>query len=308
MVHGLRIDLNLFFVFDAIYREGGVTRAAEKLHLTQPAISHALGRLRVLFDDPLFVRQGHAMIPTPVARSVVEPVRRALRALEATVTETSRFDPAETRKHMMLGIHESLEATVLPGVMRRLVEHAPFIDVTAVPIDRRQLEARLADGTLDLALDVLLPLSGDVLHRPVGQDRLVVVVRRDHPEIGSRLDLATYLRQQHILVTSRRRSAGAVDAELARLGLVRRIRLRGQYYFAACRVVSETNLLLTMPEYDALLCSRQFGNRILPLPIEMAPIDVHLYWHASTDKDPANQWMRDELVRSFEATALAGDR
>ena len=307
MPHVPRIDLNLFVVLDAIYREGGVTRAAEKLHLTQPAISHALGRLRVLFDDPLFVRQGHAMIPTPVARSVVEPVRRALRALEATVTETSRFDPAETQKHMVLGIHESLEAIVLPGVMRRLIERAPFIDVTALPIDRRQLEARLADGTLDVALDVLLPLSGDVLHRPVVQDRMVVVVRRDHPEIGSSLDLATYLRQQHILVTSRRRSAGAVDAELARLGLTRRIRLRGQYYFAACRVVSETNLLLTMPEYDAILCSHQFGNRILPLPIEMAPIDVQLYWHTSTDKDPANQWMRDELVRAFETAALAGE-
>ena len=301
MIHGQRIDLNLFVVFDAIYRAGGVTRAAEKLHLTQPAISHALGRLRVLFDDALFVRQGHAMVPTPVARSIVDPVRRALRVLEATVTDTSRFDPAEAHKHLVLGLHESLEATVLPGVMRRLIEQAPFIDVTAMPVERRRLEALLADGTLDLALDVLLPLSGDVLHRPVVQDRLVVVVRRDHPEIGAGLDLATYLRQQHISVTSRRRGAGAVDAELARLGLTRRIRLRGQYYFAACRVVSETDLLLTMPEYDALLCSRAFGNRILPLPIEMAPIEVHLYWHVSTDKDPANQWMRQELVRAFEA-------
>jgi len=301
MAHIPKIDLNLFIVFDAIYREGGVTRAAEKLHLTQPAISHALGRLRQLFDDALFVRQGHAMVPTPVARSIVDPVRRALRALEATVTETSRFDPAEAHKHMVLGLHESLEATVLPGVMQRLIERAPFIDVTATPIERRQLEARLADGTLDLALDVLLPLSGEVLHRRVGQDRLVVVVRRDHPAIGANLDLATYLDQQHISITSRRRATGAVDAELARLGLTRRIRLRGQYYFAACRVVSETDLILTMPEYDAQLCSRPFGNRILPLPFEMAPIDVHLYWHASTDKDPANQWMREELVRAFEA-------
>jgi DNA-binding transcriptional LysR family regulator len=199
-----------------------------------------------------------------------------------------------------LGLHESLEATVLPGLMQRLIERAPFIDATAVPVERRQLEARLADGTLDLALDVLLPLSGDVLHRPVAQDRMVVVVRRDHPAIGATLDLPTYLAQQHILVTSRRRAAGAVDAALARMGLTRRIRLRGQYYFATCRVVSETDLLLTMPEYDALLCSRQFGNRILPLPVDMPPIDVHLYWHASTDKDPANQWLREELVRAFD--------
>jgi DNA-binding transcriptional LysR family regulator len=303
MVHVPRIDLNLFVVFDAIYREGGVTRASEKLHLTQPAISHALGRLRGLFDDPLFVRQGHAMIPTPVARSIVEPVRRALRALEATVTETGRFDPADAQKQMALGVHESLEATVLPGLMRRLVEQAPFIDVTAMPIDRRRLEVLLADGTLDLALDVLLPLSGDVLHRRVAQDRLVVVARRDHPEIGPALDLDTYLTLSHVLVTSRRRGAGAVDAALARMGLKRRIRLRGQYYFAASRVVAETDMLLTMPEYDARLCSRQFGNRILPLPFDMPPIDVHLYWHASTDKDPANQWLREEILHAFEATA-----
>ncbi|HEV2673099.1 MAG TPA: LysR family transcriptional regulator [Aliidongia sp.] len=307
MVHIPKIDLNLFVVFDAIYREGGVTRASERLHLTQPAISHALSRLRTLFDDPLFVRQGHAMIPTPVARSIVEPVRRALRTLEATVTETSRFDPAEAHKQMALGVHESLEATVLPGLMGRLVARAPFIDVTAMPIERRQLEARLADGTLDLALDVVLPLSGDVLHRRVAEDRLVVVARRDHPAIGIALDLATYLDQSHVLVTSRRRGAGAIDAELARRGLKRRIRLRGQYYFAACRVVSETDLLLTMPEYDARLCSRQFDNRILPLPIDMAPIDVHLYWHVSTDKDPANQWMRDEIGRAFDAASFAPD-
>ncbi|GGF12961.1 transcriptional regulator [Aliidongia dinghuensis] len=307
MVHVPRLDLNLFIVFDAIYAEGGVTRAAEKLHLTQPAISHALGRLRQMFDDPLFVRQGHAMIPTPVARSIVDPVRRALRQLEATVTETGRFDPAEAHKQVALGVHESLEATVLPAVMQRLVEAAPLIDVTVQPIDRRRLEGLLADGTFDLALDVFLPLSGDVMHRRVAQDRLVVVARRDHPAIGPTLDLATYLELAHVLVTSRRRSAGAVDAALARLGLKRRIRLRGQYYFAACRVVAETDLLLTMPEYDARLCSRQFGNRILPLPFEMPPIDVHLYWHASTDRDPANQWLREELVRAF-AAAPFGER
>ena len=299
MAHSPRIDLNLFLVFDAIYREGGVTRAAAVLHLTQPAVSHALGRLREMFGDALFVRQGHAMIPTPVARGIVDPVRRALRALEAAVTETSRFDPAEARKHMVLGLHESLEASVLPGVMRRLVELAPNIDVTAAPVERRQLAARLADGTLDLALDVLLPLSGEVLHRPVVQDRLVVAVRRDHPVVGANLDLATYLAQQHISITSRRRGAGAVDAELARLGLTRRIRLHGQYYFAASRVVAETDLLLTMPEYEAELCARAFGNRILALPLDMPAIDVHLYWHASTDRDPANQWLREEVVRAF---------
>jgi DNA-binding transcriptional LysR family regulator len=298
-VHISRIDLNLLVVLDSIYTEGGITRAAGKLHLTQPAISHSLGRLRQLFGDELFVREGRAMVPTPLARNLIEPVRRALRGLEVTLNELERFDPATTQKRFTVAVRDVFEATVLPVLLHRVGKAAPAVDIAAVQVERREFESQLAAGTLDAALDVLLPLSDQVHRRKITLDRMVVVARRNHPAVRRGLTLANYLKQHHVLVSSRRTGPGLEDVELSRQGLSRRIRLRCQHYFAACRVVSQTDLILTMPGHYARIANRQFGNRILPLPIDMPPLDAYLYWHASVENEPANRWLREQLTRSF---------
>jgi DNA-binding transcriptional LysR family regulator len=295
-MHISRTDLNLFTVFEAIYSEGSVTRASQKLHLTQPAISHALGRLRQLFDDPLFVRQGHAMVSTPLARSIIEPVRQSLRGFEVTLSRLDRFDAATTEKTFTLALRDVLESTVLPPLMQRVRHAAPNASVAAVQVDRRELESELAAGTLDGAIDVLLPLSSEIRHTRILGDQTVVVARKGHPALGDSIDLDTYLGQEHVLVSSRRKGPGLEDMELSRLGLRRRVRLRCQHYFAACRVVSQTDLILTMPERYAQVANRQFGNRLLPLPLEMPSWDVYLYWHANVDGDPANRWLREQLA------------
>jgi DNA-binding transcriptional LysR family regulator len=300
-VHISRIDLNLLVVLDAIYTEGGITRAAEKLHLTQPAISHSLGRLRELFRDALFVREGRAMVPTPLARNLIEPVRRALRSLEVTLNELERFDPASTRRRFTVAVRDVFEATVLPPLLQQVARAAPSVDVAAVQVERRDLESELAAGTLDCALDVLLPMSEQVRRRRITVDHHVVVARRSHPAVRRGLTLATYLKQHHVLVSSRRSGPGLEDVELSRQGLSRRIRLRCQHYFAACRVVSQTDLVLTMPGSYARIANRQFGNRILPLPFAMPPLDAYLYWHANVDREPANRWLRERLAVAFEA-------
>lgn len=299
-MHISKVDLNLFVVFDAIYAEGSVTRASQKLNLTQPAISHALGRLRLLFDDPLFVRQGHAMVSTPLARSIIEPVRRSLRGFEVTLNGLDKFDPATTRKQFTLALRDVLESTVLPPLMLRVTKHAPLVDLSAIQVERRELEAELAAGTLDLAIDVLLPLSSDILHSRIMVDKTVVVARKGHPKIKGKLNLATYLLQDHVLTSSRRRGLGLEDFELSRLGAQRRIRLRCQHYFAACRVVSQTDLLLTMPERYAQVANQQFKNQILPFPTALPAFDVYLYWHANVDNDPANRWLREQVMQSLK--------
>lgn len=300
MVHLSRIDLNLFAVFDAIYSEGGVTRAAEKLNLTQPAISHALGRLRDMFGDPLFQRQGQRLVPTTVARNIVEPVRRALRSLEATLHETSHFDPATTVRHFVIGMRDILEATVLPPLVARLAQ-SPGIDLSSHRFERRALEPGLAAGSIDVAMDILLPVSDAVRRQQIDADPLVVMARRDHPEVGETLDLATYLEQDHVHVTSRRRGPGIEDVELARRGLKRRTRLRCQHYFAACRVVAESDLILTMPERYALVLNQHFGNQVLPLPIETQGMNLFLYWHETVDADPANRWLRAQMLQTLNS-------
>lgn len=300
-MHIDRIDLNLFVVLDAIYSERSITRASHKLHLTQPAVSHALGRLRDLFNDPLFVREGRTMVPTPLARNLMGPVRHSLRGLEITLNEIERFDPATTARRFTLGVRDVLESTLLPALMRRVETRAPAVELAAVRVDRREMEAELAAGTLDAAIDVWLPLSDNIRHQRIAADRYVVVARDGHPAVGPDLDLETYLAQDHVLASSRRTGPGLEDVELSRLGLQRRVRLRCQHYFAACRVVSQSDCILTMPEYYARVANADFDNQMVPLPLEMPPLDSFLYWHANVETEPANRWLREQLVAAMRA-------
>ena len=301
-MHISQIDLNLFTVFDAIYTEGSVTRASQQLHLTQPAISHALARLRLIFEDPLFVRQGHVMVSTPLARSIIEPVRAALRGLEVTLADAGKFDPALAHKQYNLALRDVLESTVLPPLLKNITRQAPHVSVAAIQVERRDLVSELAAGSIDLAVDMLLPLTGEIHRQKIVQDTTVVVARKGHPATKGRkkLDLDSYLQAEHVLASSRRKGMGLEDFELSRLGLQRNIRLRCQHYFAACRVVSQTDLLLTMPERYARIANAQFDNQILALPLTMPSWDVYLYWHRNGENDPANRWLREQVTQAFQ--------
>lgn len=296
-MHISRVDLNLLVVLDTIYTEGGITKAAERLHLTQPAISHALARLRDLFNDPLFERQGHKMVPTPLTKRLIDPLRGSLQAIGSLLNDTQSFEPEVAKKRFVIGLRDFMESTVMPPLMRALAVEAPGIEVSSVRANRRSLESELAAGTLDLAVDVLLPLSDAVKVKRISVDGMAVVARKDHPAIHGSIDLDTYLAQRHVLVTSRRQGPGFEDIELRRMGVQRQVALRCQFYFAACRTVSETDLVLTMPESYAHIANRQFGNQVMAFPVALSSMDAYLYWHASTDNDAASRWLRSALLR-----------
>ena len=299
-LHISRVDLNLFVVFETIHAEGGITRAAEKLHLSQPAISHALSRLREMFGDPLFVRQGQSMIPTPLARNLVEPVRQALRALEGTLNESGPFDPAHSHRRFVLGLRAELEAVLLPPLVAKVSAAAPFVELSAVRLDRRRLEADLASGALDAAVDVLVSGSGALRQSRLGTDSLVVVVRRGHPKAAGAPELEDYLRWDHVLVSSRRRGASLEDVALQKLGAQRHVTLRCQQYFAAFRVVAETDLALTLPASQANVMNTAFGHAVLPFPAAGASLDRYLYGHEVTDSSPANTWFRGMVAQAAQ--------
>jgi DNA-binding transcriptional LysR family regulator len=299
-VHIRKVDLNLFVVFDAIYTDGGITRASRKLHLTQPALSHALARLRVLFGDPLFLRQGRVMVPTPFARNLIEPVRRALRDLEITLHGIEHFDPATTQRRFTLGVRDVLESVLLPPLMRSWSKIAPQCDLHAVDVDRRDFASELASGRIDAAIDVALPLPDTIRRKRVLHDGMVVLARKGHPQVRRRLTLDAYLKQGHVLVSSRRSGPGLEDMELSRHGLERRVQLRCQHYFAACRVVSQSDLLLTMPERYAHIVNSAFGNRVLPFPFDAPTLDAYVYWHANVDNEPSSRWLREQVALALK--------
>jgi len=305
-VHLSQVDLNLFVVLEAIYREGNLTRAGRQLKLTQPAMSHALKRLRELLKDPLFIREGANMMPTPFTRNMINDVRQALQILEVNLYENRNFDPAHTRRNFQLGFWELMESTILPSLARTLAQAAPEVSITTLRVKRREIEVELASGALDLALDIPINMSDSIRQKPLFSDRVVVVARAGHPAIARELDLDTYLSQDHILVSSRRFGPSLVDVELNRKGKKRRIVLRCQNYFAACRAVSETDMLLTMPEHYAEMLNSRFSNRLYPFPLKsLQSLDIHMYWHESAENDPPNRWLREQIKKVVDDSSIA---
>ncbi len=182
-MHLSRIDLNLLVVFDTVFTAGSITAACRQLNLSQPAVSHALSRLRDVFGEPLFERQGRGIVPTPLARSIAGPVREALGAMERTFEQAARFEPSSTERHFRIGLREALEPSVLPELSQAICAAGPHLSLASARHDRPRLEADLAAGEFDVAFDVLLPVADRVPHERVLTDRLVVIARKDHPRL-----------------------------------------------------------------------------------------------------------------------------
>jgi DNA-binding transcriptional LysR family regulator len=293
----MKIDLNLFVVFDTIYREGNLTKAASALNLSQPAVSHALSKLRHHFDDALFVRQGNEMCPTSVAKNVIADIRQSLQQLTVCLNQSSQFEPLTSQKNFTLSLLGALEPSYLPVLTQKLMKEAPRVHLKSQRrVHRNELESKLASGDIDLAIDTLLPVSNNILHTQIEQDQMVVVARKNHPKIKATLDLENYLNQQHVLVSSRSSGPGLEDFELSRIGLQRKIALRCQHAFSACRIISNSDMLLTLSKTAALMYNDIMPITIYPIPVVLPAIDVHLYWHINVDKDPANKWLRNKMI------------
>ncbi len=292
----MKMDLNLFTVFDAIYREGNITSAAKALNLSQPAVSHALSRLRENFNDPLFIRQGNKMLPTILSKNIIDDVQEALHQFQVTLIKSRQFDPQNSKKHCAISFHSSLEALYLPDLMKRISKQAPNMSLACTRVQRTELEKKLGNGDIDLAIDVLLSVNQSIKHTQLSQDEFVVIAAKNHPKLKKTLDLDTYLKQSHILVSSRFSGLGIEDFELARLGLQRKVGLRCQHFFSACRVVANNDMLLTLPKTIAAMFSDALPINIYPLPVHLPKIDLHLYWHENVDNDPANKWLRNKIL------------
>lgn len=301
-----RLDLNLFVVFDAIWQEGSLTRAAGRLHLTQPAVSHALARLREVCDDALFVRDGRLMQPTPRARAMAPRVQEALSALGRSLAPEPGFDPARATRGFTIGLRAAQEPFVLRALLPQLGAAAPGLDVALVRTDRARLEEELRQGRLDAALDVPLPVSRHIGRMPLRSEPMQVLARPGHPLLPDGvLTLEAYLRADHVLVSTRRSGLGLEDSALSLLGRQRRIRLRCQHYQAACAAVRHSDLLLTLPRCHAELADAAGACLHLPAPCAMPPFEVQLYWDQRRDADPAQQWLRRRLLDVLATPATA---
>lgn len=288
------IDLNLFVAFDVIYAERNLTRASEVLNITQPAVSNTLARLRATFGDRLFVRTGKAMVPTPVAQSLVGPVRQALRQLRASVDQVTKFDPATSEKIFNLSIGDGAASILMPEIVTALREGAPHVKVHCSQVDRREIASELASGNLDFALDIPELEKPDLNGVEILQDRYVCVLRQEHPFAKRTLTLDDYLELQHVMVSSRRRGRGLVDIALARLGRQAETPLRLTHFQPALHVVMGSDMAVTAP----LSLASRYEVLRKELPFDVPALRTMLYWHRNADHDPANIWMRRQIVEA----------
>ncbi|MBN2993653.1 LysR family transcriptional regulator [Pseudomonas cedrina subsp. fulgida] len=289
-----KVDLNLFIVFDAIYTEANLTRAGQIVGITQPAVSNALARLRETFNDPLFVRTAQGMVPTPMAQNIIGPVRNALSLLRVSVQESRIFNPQQAAKTYRISMTDLTEAVILPPLFQRLRRLAPTVVIESFLSKRRETTKELAAGRLDFAVDAPLNTDPQVRHVKLMEDRYVCAMRKGHPMAGKdKLTLDDYLALTHIHISSRRNGLGHVDLALGKMGIQRKIALRSQHYLMASQVLQQTDMVMTVPERFA----RRHDLHWFHLPVNDVPaVETHLYWHESTDQDPANRWMREQMI------------
>jgi DNA-binding transcriptional LysR family regulator len=292
-----RIDLNLFAVFDAIYTAGSLTKAADVLCITQPAVSNSLARLREMLNDPLFVRTGHSMTPTPVAQNIIVPARQALGLLRKSVQQSHTFDPAISEKAFNFASRDLLEVSIMPRLMVRLQNVAPNVTLTNYEIARSQVVSSMANGSLDFFADASTFTDPHLCKQKIASDRLVAIARKNHPALKNGLDLETFLRLGHINVSQRKSGAGPIEVALDKLGKKRKVIMRGQHFLTVPSAIVKTDLIACLPYHLA----KHYDLSIYELPFELQPIEYFLYWHVSADHDHAHLWMREQIAEVAKA-------
>jgi DNA-binding transcriptional LysR family regulator len=291
-----QIDLNLFIVFDTLYTERSVTRAAERLHITQPAVSNALRRLRDLFSDSLFTRSPQGMTPTPVAENVAGGIRDSLRLLQSSIAGIGKFDPAASQRNFVISLSDMAQTLLLPSLVDGISQQAPGVTLECVNVARSDVELELGSGRIDLALDVPNPTARQLHQQHLMRDRYVCALPGTHPFAGKALTLEDYLGCKHIHLSGRRRGLGHVDIALGRLGLKRRIYLWLRDYMTATTILQDGDFALTLPHRLA----RHYGLTTVELPFVVEALDWRLFWHRSADEEPSNRWLRERVTELFQ--------
>jgi len=293
------VDLNLLRVFDAVWHDKGVTPAAARLGLTQPAVSNALARLRKAFGDALFVRTAAGMDPTPFARELAEPVRQALALLESALAHGPGFDPATATRAFRFYMSDLGQIEFLPPLVERVQRDAPGVRLEAVALEVDDIASALAAGALDLAIGFLPGLGAPVRRQALFKDPYLCLMRADH-EVRS-LSKKTFLNASHVLVTYRG-GHRVIEEALERAGLSRRIALRVPHFTVVPMVLERTDLILTLPARVARVYERRGNFKALPPPVPIPPADVGVHWHERFEADAGNRWLREQIVELFAAT------
>jgi len=292
------IDLNLLRLFDAVYRSGSVSRAADQLDLTQPTASQGVARLRRMLHDPLFTRVAGGVEPTPKANRLAGPVREALATLEQALADTTQFDPAASRRVFQIHMSDIGEARFLPGVMTALRARAPGVRIETRPVvPREQIGALLDSGRLDFAIGHL-PSVKDTQRTRLLKDQYSVLLRHDHPFLNKAMKGRALISALKTLEFVAVRSHADTLRILKQLGLEDRLRLVTEHFLVLPSIVAATDLVAIAPGGVVPLVADRLAAIRPDLP--QSQIAVALHWSRRFESDPGSNWLRHVILELFE--------
>jgi DNA-binding transcriptional LysR family regulator len=290
-----QLDLNLLLVFDALMQEQNLSRAAARLHMSQPAVSNALTRLRAQLGEPLFKRTAKGMLPTPEAQRLYGPVRQALQLLQTGLKPQQAFD-GTAKQLFSISMNDYGQAYLLPALLAQVRQTAPGVTLAVHDDEAGGIAARLASGDLSLAIDYI-PLEGsDLCYEAFHEEKLVVIARAGHPAFAAGLTALVYQDSRHVAVHPRSGRNSPLELVLGSAKVRRQVQLFVPNYLPIPSLVAASDLLGTVPQRLAERAARSLALEIAPLPLALPAIQVSMIWHRQQDASPGLAWLRQCIV------------
>lgn len=290
------VDLNLLRVFQAILEERSLTRAGQRLGLSQPAASYSLGRLRALFDDPLFVRTTGGMLPTPTASQLSAPVNRALASIREVLRHGNEFDPTSSAREFHVSMSDLGELVFLPLLCERLQKAAPGVKVTAGQVPLADVEEKLRLGQLDFAVGNMPALKSSTNYTVLFHEPYVCITRKRRGLPKGTLGRDAFLAMPHVLVASSESSHRNIEYSMQAAGLHRNIALQVPHFTVVPQIIRRTDWMVTVPERVARLFNEYGEFVIYPLPVAIPEVEVTVHWHEAFATDEGNRWFRKLII------------
>jgi len=295
-------ELTLLYVFNAIMLERSVTRAADLLGMTQPAVSNAIARMRSLWQDPVFTRQGRQIEPTSFAFSLWEQIQEPLRQL-ATAVESTTFVPAESRRKFRIAATDQTVDQLWGSLVKAVALAAPQVDLYVVPFSQLGAVDQLREARIDLAIGPLGAQDRSLRSRLLFSSAFTLAMGPQHPLAGKPVSLDAFLQARHLMVSRSGEPHGHVDRVLEREGYVRRVAVTVNHYGVVPGLLCESDLLAVIPQRVAASAAFSEHLWIAAPPVPIEPITIHLLWHVRQDRDPGLQWLRSLVETLLTAPA-----